>query len=79
MTDIEQMIYANDDVFSFLIYYFLDELSDPYFERELAAETERTHNERWSLSRHMAAWLPHEKNCKLILQRIYELAGADMK
>ena len=45
MIDMEQMIYANDDVFTFLIYYFLNEISDPYFERELAAETERTQNE----------------------------------
>lgn len=79
MIDMEQMIYANDDVFTFLIYYFLDEISDPYFERELAAETERTQNERWNLCQHMAAWLPYEKNYKLILQRIYEIAGADME
>lgn len=74
-----QVIYANEDVHAFLLQFYHDEITDPAFQEELARETAWNHNERWNLSRHMAEWLPFEKNYKKVLQKIYELAGADME
>ena len=68
-------IYVNDAVYSFLICYYLEELSNPYLTEEISS----IQNQRWSQCEQMAAWLPHEKNYEKILQKIYEIAGADIE
>lgn len=75
---LQQVIYANDDVYSFLISYFQDQISDFQFQQDLRCETKRNNDERWNLSQHMAAWLLYDRNYKVILWKIYELMGIDM-
>ena len=51
-------IYNNPKLYSFLISYYLPELDDPYFNREI----EQAENMRLFLSEQFAAWLPWDKN-----------------
>ena len=51
-------IYNNPELYSFLVWYYLPELSDPYFRREI----EEAPDMRLFLSEQFAAWLPWEKH-----------------
>ena len=66
------MIYDNEHTYGFLVWYFLDKLSDPYFEREL----EQAKNQRWFICENIASWIPYDKHAELLLQRIKEFAAA---
>ena len=59
-----EVIYVNDAIYHFLIYYFLEDLP--------SLKT----NDRWILSQTMAAWLPYEKHLAEILQKIEGLRAA---
>ena len=59
-----EIIYTNDTIYRFLIYYFLEDL--PTLETD----------DRWTLSQTMAAWLPYEKHLAEILQKIEGLRAA---
>ena len=59
-----EQIYHNDALYTFLIYYFLEDLP--------SLETD----DRWTLSQAMASWLPYEKHYPEILQRIKDLRAA---
>ena len=67
-----EAIYTNDTLYRFLIYYFLDDLSDPY----LITGIDSSPDIRWTLSQAMASWLPYEKHYPQILQRIEDLRAA---
>ena len=66
-----EYINAHEHIYSYLISYFLPELSDPYFRQDAAQEIEQ--DERMTYCCCMAAWLPHEPHYNEILKRI---AGA---
>jgi len=68
---IPEYINSHESVYSYLLSYFLPDLSDPYFRQDAAQEIEQ--NERMTYCRYMAAWLPHEPHYEEILNRI---AGA---
>ena len=57
-------IYNNNTLYTFLIYYFLEDLP--------SLETD----DRWTLSKTMASWLPYEKHYPEILQKIEDLRAA---
>ena len=57
-------IYNNNTLYTFLIYYFLEDLP--------SLETD----DRWTLSQTMAAWLPYEKHLAEILKIIEGLRAA---
>jgi hypothetical protein len=57
-------IYNNNTLYTFLIYYFLEDLP--------SLETD----DRWTLSQTMASWLPYEKHYPEILQKIENLRAA---
>jgi hypothetical protein len=57
-------IYNNNTLYTFLIYYFLEDLP--------SLETD----DRWTLSQTMASWLPYEKHYPEILQKIEDLRAA---
>ena len=59
-----EVIYTNDAIYRFLIYYFLEDLP--------SLETD----DRWTLSQAMASWLPYEKHYPEILQKIEDLRAA---
>ena len=59
-----EIIYNNDAIYRFLIYYFLEDLP--------SLETD----DRWTLSQTMASWLPYEKHYPEILQKIENLRAA---
>ena len=62
---------AHEPIYSYLIHYFLPDLSDPHFRQDAAPEIEQ--DERMTYCRYMAAWLPHEPHYEEILNQI---AGA---
>ena len=62
-----ETIYCNDALYTFLIYYFLEDLP--------SLETE----DRWTIVKAMASWLPYEKHYPEILQKIDELRAAASK
>ena len=66
-----EYIYTHESIYSYLVHYFLPDLSDPYFRPDAAQEIEQ--DERMTYCRYMAAWLPHEPHYEEILNRI---AGA---
>ena len=66
------MIYDNKETYAFLVKYYLDKLSDPYFEREL----EQVENQRLYICENMASWIPYDEHAEKILQRIKEFAAA---
>ena len=66
------MIYDNEHTYGFLVWYFLDKLSDPYFEREL----EQAKNQRWFICENMASWIPYEKHYAELVQKIENIAAA---
>ena len=57
-------IFNNNTLYAFLIYYFLEDLP--------SLETE----DQWTISQHMAAWLPYEKHLTEILQKLEDLRAA---
>lgn len=61
-------IYTHDHTYTFLVSYFLPDLSDPIFRREHAADIQK--DERLAYCRHMAAWLPYEPHHEQIIQHI---------
>ena len=69
---IVRVIYNSDNTYNFLVRYFLDKLSDPYFEREL----EQAENKRWFICENMASWIPYDEQAEKILQKIKEFAAA---
>ncbi len=66
-----EYISAHEPIYSYLLSYFLPDLSDPYFRQDAAHEIEQ--DERMTYCRYMAAWLPHEPHREEVLKRI---AGA---
>ena len=66
-----EYIHSHESIYSYLLSYFLPDLSDPYFRQAAAQEIEQ--DERMAYCRYMAAWLPHESHYEEILKRI---AGA---
>ena len=66
-----EYINAHEPIYSYLLSYFLPDLSDPHFRQDAAHEIEQ--DERMTYCRYMAAWLPHEPYYDEILKRI---AGA---
>jgi len=66
-----EYINAHEPIYSYLLLYFLPDLSDPHFRQDAAHEIEQ--DERMTYCRYMAVWLPHEPHYAEILNRI---AGA---
>lgn len=66
-----EYINAHEPIYSYLLSYFLPDLSDPYLRQ--AAEQEIEQDKRMTYCRYMAAWLPYEPHYDEILKRI---AGA---
>ena len=63
-----EYINSHECVYSYLLSYFLPDLSDPDFRQDAAYEIEQ--DERKTYCRYMAVWLPHEPHYNEILKRI---------
>ena len=59
-------IYNNPEIYIFLTSYYADDLSDPYFAREI----EQADNPKLFICEQMAAWLPWEKHGSEIMANI---------
>ena len=67
-----EYINAHNSIYSYLIRYFLPEISDPHFQQEAAQEIEQ--DERMTYCRYMAAWLPYQPHYDQILQFLCDIA-----
>ncbi len=72
-----EYIDSHECIYSYLIRYFLPELSDPYFRQDASHEIEQ--DERMTYCRYMAAWLPHEPHYNQILYKLKQLCESDRK
>ncbi len=66
-----EYINAHEHIYSYLLRYFLPDLSDTYFRQEAAQEIKQ--DERMTYCRYMAAWLPHEPHYSQILKQLNSL------
>lgn len=69
---IVRAIYNNDNAYKYLVWYFLDKISDPCFQQEL----EQAANQRWFLCESMASWIPYDDYYAELVQKIKEFAAA---
>ena len=72
-----EYIHSHESVYSYLLSYFLPDLSDPHFRQDAAHEIEQ--DERMTYCRYMAAWLPHEPHYNEILNKLKQLCESDRK
>ena len=72
-----EYINAYEQVYNYLLSYFLPDLSDPHFRQDAAQEIGQ--NERMAYCRYMAAWLPHEPHDDQILNKLKQLCESDCK
>ena len=72
-----EYINSHESIYSYLIQYFLPDLSDPYFRQDAAQEIEQ--DERMTYCRYMAAWLPHEPRYDQILNKLKQLCESNRK
>ena len=63
-----EYINSHESIYSYLLSYFLPDLSAPYFQQDAAREIEQ--HERMTYCRYMAAWLPHEQHYSQILNKL---------
>lgn len=63
-----EYINSHAPAYSYLLRYFLPELSDPHFQQEAAQEIEQ--DERMTYCRYMAAWLPYQTHYREIMKAI---------
>lgn len=68
-----QLIIENDCVYSFLIYYFIDWISDQAFEDYAAEEMKKGKTLRQIHAAYFAAWIPWEDHADKIFERIQQL------
>lgn len=66
-----EYIHSHEPIYSYLLSYFLPDLSDPYFRQDAAHEIEQ--DERMTYCCYMAAWLPHELYYNEILNKLKQL------
>ena len=69
-----ELIYHNERIYNFLVLFYLEELSNPYFQNEIQYLLNEVKNERWLYSQYMASWLPYEKDYEKILMKIKSFA-----
>ena len=68
-------IMTNDAVYTFLIYFYLDEISDWQFEQEMKFAAEKGITERQYLSRYFASRIPGEDCYEKLIAIIKEIAA----
>lgn len=69
-----QLIMENDSVFNYLIYYFIDWISDKAFEEYAEEEIKKGKSLRQVHAEYFAAWIPWEPCAEQIIVHIHELA-----
>lgn len=62
-------IYHNSEIYAFLTSYYADDLSDPYFMREM----EQASDQRLFICEQIAAWLPWDKHYTEIISIIHTI------
>ena len=72
-SEMVQLIMQNDNVYSFLIYYFLDWISDSIFEEDAEEEVKKGKTLRQVHAEYFAAWIPWEDCADKLIERIHEL------
>lgn len=72
-SELVQLVMINDCVYSFLIYYFIDWISDQAFEDYAEEQMKNGKTLREIHADYFAAWIPWEDCADKIIKRIYEL------
>ena len=72
-SELVQTIMEEDEVYTFLIYYFLEWISDQAFEDYAVEEMKKGKSLREVHAEYFAAWIPWENCADKIIERIHEL------
>ena len=72
-SELVRLIMENDCAYSYLIYYFIDWISDQAFEDYAAEEMKKGKSLRQVHAEYFAAWIPWEDCVDKIIERIQEL------
>ena len=75
--ELVQLIMENDDVYSYLINYYLDLISDQAFEDFLNAECQKGKTVRQVHAEYMASWIPWESSADKLCERIRKMADEE--
>ena len=72
--DLVQLIMQNDYVYSYLIYYFIDWISDQAFEDDAKEQVKNGKSLRQVHAEHFASWIPCEDCADKIYDQIQDLS-----
>lgn len=72
-SELVQLVMEYDSVYTFLIYYFLEWISDWAFEEYATEEMKKGKSLRQVHAEYFAAWIPWENCADKIIERIHEL------
>ena len=73
-SELVQLVMENDCVYSFLIYYFIEWISDQAFEDYAEEQMKNGITLREIHAEYFAAWIPWEDCADKIVERIHDLA-----
>lgn len=72
------MIFDNDEIYKYCLYYYLDEISEYGFQTEMEEAAERGITERQFISEYCAARIPGEEHYDRIMKKISGIAARSM-
>ena len=72
-SEMVQIIMQNDCVYSYLLYFYLEDISSWEFEELVREECQRGKTQREVHAYYFASWIPCEKNFAKIMERIESL------
>lgn len=74
-SELVQLIMENDAVYTFLIYYFIDWISDQAFEDYAREQMKNGKSLRQIHAEYFAAWIPWEDCADQLIRRLCKLSG----
>ncbi len=74
-SELVQLIMENDCVYSYLIYYYIEWISEQDFEESVKEWMLEGKTVREVHARYFAAWIPHDPHGEKIVQKIKDLAN----
>ena len=72
-SELVQVIMENDNVYSYLIYFYLEEISDQAFEDYAKEQCQSGKTLRQVHAEYFASWIPWESCAESLIERVREL------
>ena len=75
VNELTQLLMNSDKAFAYCCQYFIEEVTDSYFEEYLREKMAQGFTEREVLSEYMAAWIPWEDHADKLIARLHIMIG----